>query len=90
MKILQENGEVVLCVGSSLNMANTPVFLQADCRYFCFPEVSEWLFMDRIIKDKYRHGLLSLSDSCTCVNAYTGYLGNSTVQTAGAVFMRGL
>ncbi|XP_070186267.1 transmembrane protein 94-like isoform X2 [Littorina saxatilis] len=31
MKILQENGEVVLCVGSSLNIANTPVFLQADC-----------------------------------------------------------
>ena len=32
MKILQENGEVVLCVGSSLNITNTPVFLQADCR----------------------------------------------------------
>ncbi|XP_076443312.1 transmembrane protein 94-like isoform X2 [Babylonia areolata] len=31
MKILQENGEVVLCIGSSLNVANTPVFLQADC-----------------------------------------------------------
>nr|KAG5713882.1 hypothetical protein BaRGS_024509 [Batillaria attramentaria] len=31
MKILQENGEVVLCVGSSLNMSNTPLFLQADC-----------------------------------------------------------
>lgn len=30
-KILQENGEVVLCIGSSLNMVDTAIFLQADC-----------------------------------------------------------
>ncbi|KAK6187158.1 hypothetical protein SNE40_005244 [Patella caerulea] len=31
VKIMQENGEIVLCVGSALNMHNTPLFLQADC-----------------------------------------------------------
>ncbi|CAL1531562.1 unnamed protein product [Lymnaea stagnalis] len=31
VKIMQENGEVVLVVGSSLNMVNTPIFMQADC-----------------------------------------------------------
>ncbi|XP_052262626.1 transmembrane protein 94-like isoform X3 [Dreissena polymorpha] len=31
MKILQEHGEVVLCVGSSINMHNVPLFLHADC-----------------------------------------------------------
>ncbi|XP_059152862.1 transmembrane protein 94-like [Physella acuta] len=30
VKIMQENGEVVLVVGSSLNIVNTPVFMQAD------------------------------------------------------------
>jgi hypothetical protein len=41
-KILQENGEVVLCVGSSLNMVNTPMFLQADCRYGSFVCACAW------------------------------------------------
>ncbi|RUS81084.1 hypothetical protein EGW08_011170, partial [Elysia chlorotica] len=31
IKIMQENGEVVLVVGSSLNMENTSIFLQGDC-----------------------------------------------------------
>ncbi|XP_029633294.1 transmembrane protein 94 isoform X2 [Octopus sinensis] len=31
IKIMQEYGEVVLCVGSSLNVKNTGIFLQADC-----------------------------------------------------------
>lgn len=31
IKIMQEYGEVVLCVGSSLNVKNTGLFLQADC-----------------------------------------------------------
>ena len=30
--IMQEYGEVVLCVGSSLNIQNIPIFLLADCR----------------------------------------------------------
>ena len=30
--IMQEHGEVVLCVGSSLNKQNVPMFLLADCR----------------------------------------------------------
>ena len=33
--IMQEYGEVVLCVGSSLNIQNVPMFLLADCRYIC-------------------------------------------------------
>ncbi|XP_035828893.1 transmembrane protein 94 [Aplysia californica] len=31
VRIMQEYGEVVLAVGSSLNMLNTAVFMQADC-----------------------------------------------------------
>ncbi|GFR98014.1 transmembrane protein 94 [Elysia marginata] len=31
IKIMQENGEVVLVVGSSLNVDNTSIFLQGDC-----------------------------------------------------------
>ncbi|BFZ17230.1 hypothetical protein BsWGS_20269 [Bradybaena similaris] len=31
VKIMQENGEVVIVVGSSLNMDNTAIFMQADC-----------------------------------------------------------
>ena len=34
--IMQEHGEVVLCVGSSTNMQNVPIFLKADCRYVLF------------------------------------------------------
>ena len=33
IRILQEYGEVVLCVGSSINVQNVPLFLTADCRY---------------------------------------------------------
>ncbi|XP_052785861.1 transmembrane protein 94-like isoform X1 [Mya arenaria] len=31
IQIMQEHGEVVLCVGSSANTQNTPLFLRADC-----------------------------------------------------------
>ena len=31
MAIMQENGEVVVCVGSTTNMGNTSVLMQADC-----------------------------------------------------------
>ncbi|XP_060605817.1 transmembrane protein 94-like [Ruditapes philippinarum] len=31
IRIMQEEGEVVLCVGSSINKQNVPLFLQADC-----------------------------------------------------------
>ncbi|KAK3767344.1 hypothetical protein RRG08_039160 [Elysia crispata] len=31
IKIMQENGEIVLVVGSSLNMDNTSIFMQGDC-----------------------------------------------------------
>ncbi|XP_045214295.2 transmembrane protein 94-like isoform X2 [Mercenaria mercenaria] len=31
IRIMQEHGEVVLCVGSSINTQNVPLFLQADC-----------------------------------------------------------
>ncbi|XP_041363282.1 transmembrane protein 94-like [Gigantopelta aegis] len=37
IKILQEYGEVVLCFGSSMNMQNTPIFLQADCSFAIEP-----------------------------------------------------
>lgn len=32
VKIMQEYGEVVLCLGSSVNISNTGIFLQADAR----------------------------------------------------------
>ncbi|XP_048256879.1 transmembrane protein 94-like [Haliotis rufescens] len=37
MKIMQENGEVVLCMGSCANIQNTPLFLQADCSFSLEP-----------------------------------------------------
>lgn len=33
VQIMQEFGEVVLVIGSSLNMDNTRTFLQANCRW---------------------------------------------------------
>ena len=33
MQIMQESEEVVLCLGSSTNIDNVSIFLQADCRY---------------------------------------------------------
>ncbi|WAQ96926.1 TMM94-like protein [Mya arenaria] len=35
IQIMQEHGEVVLCVGSSANTQNTPLFLRADCSVIC-------------------------------------------------------
>lgn len=32
MEIMQEHGEVVVCMGSNLNIENVDLFLQADCR----------------------------------------------------------
>ncbi|XP_063445351.1 transmembrane protein 94-like [Mytilus trossulus] len=37
MRIMQENDEVVLCVGSSLNINNTNMFMQADCSFSLEP-----------------------------------------------------
>ena len=43
--ILQEFGEVTCCIGSSANIANTGIFLQADCRYdHMFPPSLQALF----------------------------------------------
>ena len=33
IRIMQEYNEVVLCLGSSANVKNTEIFLQADCTY---------------------------------------------------------
>ncbi|EFA85426.1 putative transmembrane protein [Heterostelium album PN500] len=43
IKILQENGEVVCCIGSALNYENTPIFCQADLAFSLEPAVSRCL-----------------------------------------------
>ncbi|GAM17379.1 hypothetical protein SAMD00019534_005540 [Acytostelium subglobosum LB1] len=43
IKILQENGEVVCCIGSSLNYENTPIFCQSDLAFSLEPAVSRCL-----------------------------------------------
>ncbi|KAL8593272.1 hypothetical protein ACOMHN_009926 [Nucella lapillus] len=53
VKILQENGEVVLCNGSSLNMANTPVFLQADCSFTIEPLYPQLCAMKGAVVDQW-------------------------------------
>ncbi|KAH3763037.1 calcium ATPase [Pelomyxa schiedti] len=46
IKILQENGEVVLCVGSALNMNSTPSYVQADVAAAIQPLPSQWVPSD--------------------------------------------
>eukprot|EP01133_Synstelium_polycarpum_P009142 gene9142-10722_t len=43
IRILQENGEVVCCIGSALNYENTAIFAQADVAFSLEPAVSRCL-----------------------------------------------
>eukprot|EP01132_Coremiostelium_polycephalum_P003789 gene3789-4714_t len=43
IKILQENGEVVCCIGSALNYDNTPIFCQSDLALSLEPAVARCL-----------------------------------------------
>ncbi|KAL4241053.1 hypothetical protein ACF0H5_001831 [Mactra antiquata] len=69
-RIMQENGEVVLCVGSSINMQNIPLFLQADCSLALeafYPQMCVKQQAPGLLWDKDVETPLQLASSLLCV-----------------------
>ncbi|XP_060071400.1 transmembrane protein 94-like [Ylistrum balloti] len=59
MKIMQEFGEVVMCVGSSNNINNTAIFLQADCSLALEPLYPQVCAVDSLMTKPWKEDQLT-------------------------------